>query len=135
MRTCDDAPSVGQVRNTCYQIGVSSHRLAGFCRGRRFHLSSGWRRHSGRWAPRRFFIVCESSQLGSLEWNELFGGQRFPVSRRTYLLSPRFLSIYAHEALLIREFALKESILTHWTFLTMYGVVVAALLEDFQVTF
>jgi len=32
----------------------------------------------------------------------------------TYLeFSPRFLSIYAHKALLIRQYAYKESILTH----------------------
>ena len=50
-------------------------------------------------------------------------------------LFPRFLSIYAHEALLIRKFAWKESILTHWMFLATYKAVVAALLDDSQVTF
>ena len=57
------------------------------------------------------------------------------MSRRTYLLSPRFLSIYVHEALLIRKSALKQWTLSHWTFLTTYEDVVAALLDDSQVTF
>jgi len=56
----------------------------------------------------------------------------FLVSRPTYLLSPRFLSIHAHETLLIRKCTLKESILTHWTILTMYGTAVAALLDSSQ---
>ena len=35
----------------------------------------------------------------------------------------------------MREVAQKESILTHWTFLTTYEIVVSALLDDSQVTF
>jgi hypothetical protein len=50
------------------------------------------------------------------------------VSRHTYLVSPQFLLKFAYEPLLIRNFPLKESILTHWTFLTTYEAVVAALL-------
>ena len=38
-----------------------------------------------RWVHQRCLIVCESSQLRSLEWNELFTGQRFLVGRRTYI--------------------------------------------------
>ena len=65
----------------------------------------------------------------SLEWNETL-----EVSgKRAYLLSPRFLSMYAHEALLIRKFTLKESTLTHRTFLTMYEAVIPALLDDSQI--
>jgi len=75
------------------------------------------------------FNLCESSQLENLEWNELFEGQKLLVSRRTYLLSPRFLSIYAHEAL-VRKFPLEESVLTHWCFLTTYEDVLAAHLGD-----
>ena len=72
-------------------------------------------------------IVCDGSQLGSLDRNELFGGQMFLVSGPTYFLSPRFLSIHAHETLLIRKTTLNESILTH---LAMYGTTVAALLDN-----
>ena len=50
------------------------------------------------------------------------------MSGRTYLLPPRFLSIYFHEVMLIRQLAVTQSILTHWTFLVMYDPVVAALL-------
>ena len=59
------------------------------------------------------------------------------MSRCTYLLPPRFLSIDAQEALLIRKVALKESILTHRTPLTTYAAVVSALmlLDDSQVSF
>ena len=53
------------------------------------------------------------------------------MSRRTYLLSPRFLSIYAHEAL-VRKFPLEESVLTPWTFLTTYEDVLAAHLGEWR---
>ena len=53
------------------------------------------------------------------------------MSRHTYLLSPRFLSIYAHEALFVRKFPLKKSVLTHWAFLTTYEDVLASALRRF----
>ena len=62
--------------------------------------------------------MCDGSQLVSLDLDEIFGGQMFLVSRPTYLLSPRFLSIHAHETLLIRKSTPKEPIPTHWTSLT-----------------
>jgi len=51
-----------------------------------------------------------------------------------YPSPPRFLSIYAHEALLVRKFPLEESVLTHWTFLTTYEGVLVVHLDDSQVT-
>jgi hypothetical protein len=63
-------------------------------------------------------------------WRAELSGESTHLSSFTSVLV-----IHAHEALLIRKFFVKQSILTHWTFLTTYEGVIGTLLDDSQVTF
>jgi len=59
--------------------------------------------------------------------------QRADVSSESTHLSS-FTLVLIHEPLLATKFPLEESVLTHWTFLTTYEGVLAAHLDDSQVT-